>query len=581
MKKNFYSSERNVQMLIYLLKKHNIKKIIASPGATNVCFIGSLQNDPFFEIYSAADERQAAYIACGLSAESREPVVISCTGATASRNYIPALTEAYYRKLPILAVTATQHIGRVGQNIAQVIDRSTIQNDIAKYSLHLPTIHDSEDEWAYGVKINEALLELRHRGGGPVHINLTTEYSKDFSIKELPAVKFIKRITYSDEFPSLENKRVGIFVGAHLEWDNDLVAAVDCFCEKYNSVVLCDHTSNYPGKYGVFYSLVSSQVLYSSPLKKFDLLIDLGDVSGAYPSLSFKEVWRVNPDGAVRDRFKKLTNVFEMPESVFFSTYNLKIEENHNTSFFNGWKNEIKHFESIIPELPFSNVWIAKKTVSRLPNNSVLHLGILNSLRSWNLFSKDSSIRSYSNTGGFGIDGCLSSLIGASLANKEKLYFAVVGDLAFFYDMNSLGNKHVGNNLRIMLINNGRGTEFRNYNHPAQICFEEDADMFMAAAGHYGNKSRDLVRHYAEDLGFEYLCSDNKESYLSNLERFIEPFLTDKPIIFEVFTDSKLESEALEICYHLEKTAKGQAKETIKKILGNKGTEKIKMILKK
>jgi len=581
MKKNFYSSERNVQMLVYLLKKHNIKKIIASPGATNVCFIGSLQNDPFFEIYSAADERQAAYIACGLAAESKEPVVVSCTGATASRNYIPALTEAYYRKLPILAVTATQHIGRVGQNIAQVIDRSTIQNDIAKYSLHLPTIHDSEDEWAYGVKINEALLELRHRGGGPVHINLTTEYSKDFSVKELSPVKSIQRIAHSDEFPSLDNKRIAIFVGAHLEWDDALVSAVDCFCEKYNSVVLCDHTSNYPGKYGVFYSLVTSQVLYSSPLRNIDVLIDIGDVSGAYPSFLCKEVWRINPDGAIRDRFRKLTNVFEMEEFDFFSTYNLNDGEKNNTSYFYDWKNEIEHFESIIPELPFSNVWIAQNTISRLPKNSVLHLGILNSLRSWNLFSKDLSIRGYSNTGGFGIDGCLSSLIGASLAHKEKLFFAVVGDLAFFYDMNSLGNKHVGNNLRIMLINNGRGTEFRNYNHPAQICFEDDADDFMAAAGHYGNKSRDLVRHYSEDLGYEYICADDKQSFISNLDRFLEPCLTDKPIIFEVFTDSNFESEALEISYHLEKTAKGQAKETIKKILGKKGTEKIKMILKK
>ena len=90
----FYTDERNVQILIALLKKHGIKHIVASPGSTNVTFVGSVQQDSFFEIYSCVDERSAAYMACGLAAEIMQPVVLSCTGATASRNYFPALTEA-------------------------------------------------------------------------------------------------------------------------------------------------------------------------------------------------------------------------------------------------------------------------------------------------------------------------------------------------------------------------------------------------------------------------------------------------------------------------------------------------------
>ena len=128
------SNERSVQLLISLLKQHNIKRVVASPGATNITFVGSLQNDAFFEIYSCVDERSAAYMACGLAAETGEPVVLSCTGATASRNYVPALTEAFYRKLPVLAVTSTQDLIKVGHMVPQVIDRSVIQNDIAVVS---------------------------------------------------------------------------------------------------------------------------------------------------------------------------------------------------------------------------------------------------------------------------------------------------------------------------------------------------------------------------------------------------------------------------------------------------------------
>ena len=44
----FYSAERNVQILVALLKTHGIRYVIASPGTTNINFVVSVQNDPFF-----------------------------------------------------------------------------------------------------------------------------------------------------------------------------------------------------------------------------------------------------------------------------------------------------------------------------------------------------------------------------------------------------------------------------------------------------------------------------------------------------------------------------------------------------
>lgn len=51
-----YTNEKHTQILIALLKAHGIKKVIASPGTTNITFIASIQHDPYFEIYSAADQ---------------------------------------------------------------------------------------------------------------------------------------------------------------------------------------------------------------------------------------------------------------------------------------------------------------------------------------------------------------------------------------------------------------------------------------------------------------------------------------------------------------------------------------------
>lgn len=578
-----YTAEKNVQMLVYLMKAHGIKKVIASPGTTNVTFVASLQQDPYFEMYSAADERSAAYMACGLAAESGEPVAISCTGATASRNYIPGLTEAYYRKLPVLAVTSTQHTGRIGQLKPQVIDRSVIQKDIAVMSVQIPQISSAEDEWDCNVKLNSALLALKHRGGGPVHINLVTNYTRDFSVKTLPKFRVIHRIAVGDDFPSIKAKRIGIFVGAHAVWSEELTASVDRFCEIYNGVVLCDHTSNYRGKYGVQFNLVAGQSRHYFESRKMDLLIDMGEMSGAYMGLNPKEVWRVNPDGQVRDTWRKITHIFDMQELDFFRKYSeLSASDGMELSYYEGCKAEDAMLREKMPELPFSNDWIAQVTASKLPEDSVLHLGILNTLRSWNFFELPKTISCYCNTGGFGIDGIVSTFVGSALAHPEKLHFCVVGDLAFFYDLNAIANHNVGNNMRILLINNGCGTEFKNYSHFAAQ-FGDDANEFMAAMGHYGQKSPDLVRHYATDLGFEYLSASNKEEYLSNVERFVFPGLTDKPMLFEVFTDYQEESDALKIINHIiddGPSATDMAKKMAKGILGEKGVKTLKRIVK-
>ena len=578
----YYTEERNVQMLIYLLKAHGIRKIIASPGTTNITFVASLQHDPFFEIYSVADERSAAYMACGLAAESGEPIVLSCTGATASRNYVPGLTEAFYRKLPVLAVTSTQHIGRVGQLCPQVIDRSVIQNDIAVLSVQIPLIHSEEDEWDCNIKLNSALLALTYRGGGPVHINLTTNYTRSFDVKELPEFRVIKRIELDDSFPQIVANRIGIFVGAHAKWSKTLTDLVDCFCEKYNGVVFCDHTSNYQGKYRVQFNLVTGQYKHFFSTRKMDLLIDMGEMSGSYMALSPKDVWRVNPDGQIRDTWKKITNIFDMKEEMFFRKYvNFGDSANAGISYYEECKKEYQMVLEMMPELPFSNIWIAKNTASRIPENSVLHLGILNSLRSWNFFEIPKTVSCYCNTGGFGIDGIVSTLIGSALANPDKIHFCVVGDLAFFYDLNGIANNNVLNNVRILLINNGCGTEFKNYSHFAAQ-FADDANKFMAAMGHYGHKSPELVKNYAINLGFEYLSAPDKDEFLKNVKRFVCPIMLEKPILFEVFTDYQDESDALNIVNHIVEDTSGTnaAKKMVKDLLGEKGVKVLKRIVK-
>lgn len=584
---HYYTDERNAQIVIALLKAHGIRKIVANPGTTNISFVGSVQNDPWFQVYSGVDERHSAYLACGMAAESGEPVVLSCTGATASRNYISALTEAYYRKLPILALTSIHHMNSVSNLMPQMLDRTQPLKDTVRLSLQCPVPHTPADERDCISNVNKAILELFRHGGGPVHINLETDRISTFNTKELPPCRVIRRVTpFKGEWPAIKSgTKIAVWIGAHKPFTEEETAALESFVLSHEAVVIVDHTSGYNGKGSVHASLLCSQAgaKQKYPGRDADLAIHIGEIAGDYPAFGVaggaKEVWRVSEDGEARDLFNKLTQVFEMPEACFFKRYATEVKG--ESDYLKAWLAADTEVRSQIPDVPFSNFWIANKLHDKLPANSIIHFGILNSLRSWNLHKLPAGIRSNCNVGGFGIDGCMSSMIGASLVNPDKIYYLAIGDLAFFYDLNSLGNRHIGKNIRILLVNNGCGAEFNLYSHYGSQ-FKEHTNDFIAAGRHNGNRSTELVKHYAQDLGFRYISASSKEEFENNVGEFTNPDISE-PIVFECFTFPEDESAACYAMNHIlgyEPPAGECVKGVVKAIMPERVKNAIKILVR-
>lgn len=541
----YYSKDTNICLVLDLLKAHGVKKVIASPGATNTSIVASMQADGWFEMYSSVDERSAAYMACGLAEESGEPVVISCTGATASRNYFPGLTEAYYRKLPVICITSSQNSAFIGHLYQQLTDRSAYPNDLFVAGEQIQWIKDKTDYWDCENKINKVLLACKRNGGGPVHLNVQNNM---FAIESVGQTKcrVIARYTSEDELPQLPSGKIGIFISSHRKFTSEETEIIDGFCAAYDAAVFCEKTSGYYGRYRVDFAIAGLQKQHKFKEADLDLLIHIGDMTADYQTtgaLNAPIIWRVSEDGEIRVKFKHLEAVFQMKERTFFSHYAKDTNDKRN-SFVEQCRAVCDSIRENIPELPLSNVWCAKTLAPIIPADSVVHLGILNSYRSWNLFALPPTVHTMSNVGGFGIDGCTSTLIGASLSNPHKIHFLVTGDLAFFYDLNAIGNRHIGNNVRILLINNGVGGEFKIWgraNKPINV------DLYIAAGGHFGNKSKNLVRHFAQDLGFEYMSASTKEEFLKVVPDFTNPMTTDKPIILEVFENIENQDKALQL----------------------------------
>ena len=151
------------------------------------------------------------------------------------------------------------------------------------------------------------------------------------------------------------------------------------------------------------------------------------------------------------------------------------------------------------------------------------------------------------------------------------------GDLSFFYDLNSIGNRHIGNNIRLLVVNNGQGGEFSLYDNPGAQFGEHTAD-YIAAGRHFGKKSKELIKNYAEALGFRYMTASSKEELLSLLPEFIK-FGSDRSILLECFVDMSSEVGACELLKCIK--PEPQVKPGLKQKIGQYLPENVKKVLRK
>ena len=528
----------NINILISLLKRHKIRYVVTSPGGTNIAFVSAIQKDSFFQCFSIVDERSAIYFAIGLYLQTGEIIATSCTSAQATRNYIPGLTEAYYKHVPILAITMSKLYRFTRQDYMQAPNQISLPDDCVMKSFPLPIVQSTEDFLEASRLINEAILELNHNGKGPVQLNIPWE---DFKIEPVNqnAPKSIMRYDSYDASDYLEGKRIIIIAGEHRPYEEAERNAIIDFCRCHDCVIYTNHLSNLHTDYNIEANLFLSTFPTEKDMKDLlpDILISIGGQTGDYPfycmfsktNLHF-EHWSVNESGNIVDTYDKLTRVYQMGITDFFSSAATTKEASGD--YLKLWKKQLSYYIFSV-DLPLSNTYVAQVLHDKIPSNSTMNFAILNSLRNWNLFPLSPDIKCFANVAAFGIDGCTSMLIGESVLSDD-LHFLVTGDLAFFYDLNSLGIRHIKNNVRILLINNNGGVEFKMGGNAEN---NKERDVYIAAANHFRN-----AKGWAETCGFEYISASSKEEFIERYERLLVK--SARPIVFEVFTTDLNDSAA-------------------------------------
>lgn len=580
-----YSSKRNVLQLLSLLKAHNISHFVVSPGSRHIPIVISMESDPFFKLYSVVDERSASFFAVGLMQRFKEPVGIICTSGTASANYCSAINECLYQELPLLVLTADREECLRDQHEDQMIRQSTMFKPVAKFVANLPMVKSDNDVWYNNRLINEALLELTHRGCGPVQVNIPIpDHLDNFDTPELPKERKIVRnnladTNWDDVAQKLRNKRVMIICGEGFTLTKEQSEILDNFCNTFDVAVLSDKMSNCHVQNSIENAFAVLRAVNEIDVNNLvpEIVISIRSNYSFNPESKsfFKratdcriENWYVHPSGKVVDPFHKLTNIFEMDEFTF-----CKYATEANTSviaeqyYAETWKVMSDSIDE--PKVEYGHINAVGKFIEKIPNGSILHLANSNSVRIAQLYDINPSVEIHCNRGTDGIDGSMSAAVGYA-CETDRLNFLMIGDLSFFYDMNALWNRHLSKNMRIFLDNNGGGAIMHMPDRPefAMNCLPN----FISA------KHNASAKAWAEDRGFKYVCVHNSDEIDKGVKILTNPNI-EGPVLLEVFSDL-FEDTAIFKGYYatisrekLDKRLSKVSKEIARKILHALGIE--------
>jgi 2-succinyl-5-enolpyruvyl-6-hydroxy-3-cyclohexene-1-carboxylate synthase len=249
-----------------------------------------------------------------------------------------------------------------------------------------------------------------------------------------------------------------------------------------------------------------------------------------------KETWIINETGEVNDTFMNLTKVIQGDGEVVADQIRFFLEQQPHP-FVQKWEALLEkvrdHADNYQPD--YSQMAVVKCFEESYPLHPV-HYANSTAIRLANIYAKHPV---YCNRGVNGIEGSLSTAAGFSLVSDENV-FCVIGDLSFFYDQNALWNQNLRGNLRILLMNNGKGGIF---NMLKGLEKSAARDQFVAAQHKTSAEGICMQNHV------DYQKAQNMEEMQQGIEWLMHTE-SNRPLLLEVFTDAAEDERVFKAYYH-------------------------------
>jgi 2-succinyl-5-enolpyruvyl-6-hydroxy-3-cyclohexene-1-carboxylate synthase len=545
------SDKKVVQLIIDQCYHHGVRNVVISPGSRNAPLSISFDEHPSIQTYVIHDERSAGFFALGMSEQLNQPVALCCTSGSAALNYYPAIAEAFYRSIPLIVITADRPEAWVNQGDGQTIMQQNVYNKHVHYHVHLEdALFTDEKKWMYQRETAIAFERALKSRKGPIHFNIalseplynSVEKLENFSrkIEVLPL-----KIDWNNEVcqwakEGLSSQKIMVLCG-QIPKDTSLLNALALFSKQKNVAILVENTANLVHANfnhcidRSLHGLNDEQKALLSP----DLLITLG---GAIVSKNIKTFLRKNPPkqhwkiGASfpgMDTYQCLSHEIQTEPDLFFDKINKIETPTIHSNYFESWKTiDSKRKEKStlykVNSEKLTDISVFQELLKLLPNTSVLHMGNSSVVRYCQLFEPNNTIEYRCNRGTSGIDGSTSTAIGAAIVNPEKEHILISGDISFLYDSNSLWNKYLPKNLKIIVVNNYGGGIFRIIPGPAN---SKQLETFFEA------KHNQNIAKIASAFNCEYTLIQDPKTLNKELSTFLNKN-GENMCLLEIVTDS-------------------------------------------
>lgn len=518
-------------ILCEVIIKSGIKDVVISPGSRNTPLIIAFDNAVGITRHIVIDEREAAFIALGIAQVSQTPVALICTSGTAVLNYAPAIAEAYYQGIPIIAISADRPSCWIDQDDSQTIRQINILDNIVKGSYHLPYSRTRDDEWYANRITNDAVINACSDKKGPVHINVEIDVplshpaknalSKQRIIDYIQSKGFLSDSVIDKLAEEAENKKI-LILGGFFRPDDKLSEALSILTVLPNIYISAETISNIHLNYrswaldSIFSILREEEFEFLRP----DIVITFG---GALVSRQIKEFlrkfspsqhWSVGFDHTTVDCFQSLTKRIEAEPSAFFKEWGKKIIQKKNMEGYSClWSDflhkAIRSQERYIDHIPWSDMAAYHSILDTVPIDYNLQLSNGTSIRYTQLLLNRMPHACFCNRGVSGIDGSTATAIGASYSYGRNTLL-LTGDMSLAYDIGALSSRMVTPRLKIAVINNSGGGIFRFI--PSTRDLEIREEYFCA------NPNIDIQK-ISEAFGFRYLYADNDQKLKQQLKQ--------------------------------------------------------------
>ena len=532
------------------LARCGLEHVCICPGSRSSPLAVAFARHPGIRTWVHLDERSASFFAQGMARAIGKPVALVCSSGTAGANFFPAVVEARYGSVPLLALTADRPPEMVDWGALQTIDQTRMYGSHVKWSVNMPPPDATTEMMSYTRSVAcRAYFSAGSAPAGPAHV--------DFPFREplepvVTPTDFPASILEQDvaAWRGRENGKPFVFSPGYEKKPQleDIQRLAADLAGTERGVIVCGPQSgSMPAEavtelaWKLGYPLLADTLsgLRCGPhdrslvIDSYDAFIRDGElVDSLVPELvirlgalpvskaltqyleKHKQARHILVDESHdwRDPFRLTSQLFQVSPALFCESLSAALHVGRSDG---EWSRRWRHISgssraALDGALDECSEMFEGKVFSRLaallPDDTVLFAGNSMPIRDMDTFfsSTHRSIRFMANRGASGIDGVVSSALGVAAVSQKRVVL-VLGDISLYHDMNGLlAARAHGLNATIIVLNNNGGGIFS---------FLPQADYQDVFETYFGTPHGLTFGAAAEMYGLDYSLADDWETF--------------------------------------------------------------------